>query len=148
VKVVVEVDKGPNQGTRYEIGVRSYRAVGRAGGKDVTVHLTDDGDTTLDKEELLRVEEHLKKRGPASSEEADRLRIGSFKRGRDILVEDDKVSRTHAMIFVDDEGASIVDLLSTNGTHVNGKKVGDADLKDGDLVHIGKTRFIIRLQSE
>jgi pSer/pThr/pTyr-binding forkhead associated (FHA) protein len=38
--------------------------------------------------------------------------------------------------------------LSTNGTHVNGKKVSDADLVEGDIVNVGKTRFIVRLEDE
>jgi pSer/pThr/pTyr-binding forkhead associated (FHA) protein len=145
MKVVVEVDKGPSRGTQYEIGVRSYRALGRAGGKDVTVQLTEEGDAVLDADDIERVEEHLARRGRPAPEESERLRIGSFHRGRDIMVEDEKVSRTHAMIFVDEEGVSIVDLLSTNGTHVNGRRVGDADLNDEDIVHVGKTRFIIRV---
>jgi len=146
MKVVVEVDKGANQGTRYEIEVRSYRAIGRAGGKDVTVQLSSEGDRILDADDLRRVEEHLAARNRPPSDDAEKLRIGAFRRGRDILVDDEKVSRTHAMVFVDEEGPSIVDLLSTNGTLVNGKKVGDADLRDGDIINIGKTRFIVHTE--
>ena len=66
-------------------------------------------------------------------------------RGRDILIDDEGVSRTHAMIFVDEEGPSIVDLLSMNGTVVNGDRTGGVDLRDGDIVNIGQTRFVLRL---
>lgn len=147
MKVVVEIDKGPSVGTQYEIGVRSYRAVGRAGSREATVQLTQEGDAVLDPDDERRVEEVLARRGPAQ-DAPERMRIGAFRRGRDILLEDEKVSRTHAMIFVDEEGPSIVDLLSTNGTHVNGVRVSDADLHDGDIVHIGKTRFVVRLVLE
>lgn len=144
MKVVVEVDKGANKGTRYEIPVRSYRAIGRSAGKDVTVQLSSHGDRLLDPDDVKRIEEHLRGRAPTTLENEDKMRIGAFRRGRDILIDDEKVSRTHAMIFVDEEGPSVVDLLSTNGTLVNGKRVGDADLKDGDIINVGKTRFFIR----
>lgn len=145
MKVFIEVDKGASEGTRYEIDVRSYRAVGRAGGKDVTVQLTNRGDRMLDPDDLKRVEEHLARRQPAGDSQPEKMRIGAFRRGRDILVDDEKVSRTHAMIFVDEDGPSVVDLLSTNGSLVNGAKVGDADLRDGDILHFGETRFVIRV---
>lgn len=149
MKVILEVDKGPNRGTKYELEVRGYRAVGRGSGPEVTVQLSKEGDRALEPDDIRVIEEHLRKRGggePDDSEEAENLRIGAYRRGRDILIDDDKISRKHAMFFLDDEGPSVVDLLSTNGTHVNGRKVDDADLSDGDIVNIGKTRFIVRLE--
>lgn len=146
MKVILEVDKGSNRGSRYEIEARCYRAVGRAGSAgEITIDLADVGDRVLDPDDVRRVEEHLAKRKVAAPESSDRLRLGAFRRGRDVLLDDEKVSRTHAMIFMDDDGPSIVDLLSTNGTHVNGEKVGDADLDDGDIINIGKTRFIVKI---
>ena len=145
MKVLVEVDKGPSQGTKYEIENRSYRAVGRVGSKDATVQLSTDGDVLLDKDDLERVEQHLKGRPLPKAADEEKMRIGAFRRGRDILMDDEKISRTHAMIFVDEQGPSIVDLISTNGTLVNGQKISDADLADGDIINIGKTRFILRI---
>ncbi|MCC7385169.1 MAG: FHA domain-containing protein [Deltaproteobacteria bacterium] len=114
--------------------------------REVTLDYTTQGDHALDPDDAARVEQHLARR-PASGvhDPNDRPRLGAFKRGRDILLDDEKVSRTHAMIFMDEDGPSIVDLLSRNGTHVNGKKVGDADLRDGDIINIGKTRFVVRI---
>jgi pSer/pThr/pTyr-binding forkhead associated (FHA) protein len=150
MRVVLEVDKGPNRGTKYELETRGYRAVGRASGPEVTVQLSKEGDRSLEPDDLRVVEEHLAKRGKKdeSEGEAENLRIGAYRRGRDILVDDDKISRKHAMFFLDDDGPSVVDLLSTNGTHVNGRKVDDSDLSDGDIVNIGKTRFIVHLEGE
>jgi pSer/pThr/pTyr-binding forkhead associated (FHA) protein len=148
MKVILEVDKGPNRGSRYELVSRGYRAVGRAGGgAEVTVQLSKEGDRQLEPDDIRVVEEHLARReGKADDGDANNLRIGAFRRGRDILLDDDKISRKHAMFFLDDDGPSVVDLLSTNGTHVNGKKVSDADLQEGDIVNIGKTRFILRVE--
>lgn len=55
---------------------------------------------------------------------------------------DDGVSRTHAMVFLDERGqASIADLMSTNGTVVNGHRVEDCDLNPGDVLRLGGTRL-------
>lgn len=147
-KLILEVDKGASRGTRYELGPRAYRAVGRGGNAEVTVQLSKEGDRQLEPDDIRVVEEHLGRRVTAPAEPDGNLRIGAFRRGRDILVDDDKISRKHAMFFLDDDGPSVVDLLSTNGTHVNGKRVSDADLSEGDVVNIGKTRFIVHLDDE
>jgi len=151
MKVTLEVDKGPNKGTKYELEVRGYGAVGRGSGPEHTVQLSKEGDRSLEPDDIRVVEEHLAKRGKKDDSEADEagnLRIGAYRRGRDVLIDDDKISRKHAMFFLDDDGPSVVDLLSTNGTHVNGKKVDDSDLSDGDIVNIGKTRFIVRIEDD
>lgn len=148
MKVVLEVEKGKNQGTRYEITSRCYRSIGRA--TPVGEHTMDfalPGEHALDPDDLARVEQHLAGRPSAPQIGDDRLRIGNYARGRDITLDDNKVSKTHAMLFVDDDGASIVDLLSTNGTHVNGKKIADSDLREGDVINIGKTRFTVYLSA-
>ena len=148
MKVILEVDKGPNLGSKYELTPRSYRAVGRAGGAEVTVQLSKEGDRQLEPDDVRVVEAHLKKREREPASEHGNLRIGAYRRGRDILLDDDKISRKHAMFFLDDDGPSVVDLLSTNGTHVNGKRVSDADLSEGDIVNVGKTRFVVRTEVE
>lgn len=145
-KVLLVVEKGQHKGACYELVPHGYRAVGRDGGAVVTMQFTADGDQQLDPEDLARVEEHLARRSAARESEAPGLRIGSFRRGRDILLQDSKISRTHAMFFLDDDGPSVVDLFSTNGTLVNGTKVHDADLHDGDVVHIGQTRFGVKVE--
>lgn len=144
MKVVLEVEKGKNKGSQYEVTARCYRSIGRAGRVgEHTMDFAAPGEHALDPDDLARVEQHLARRAASPDPDPERLRIGSFTRGRDIALDDDKVSKTHAMLFVDDEGPSIVDLLSTNGTHVNGKKIADADLRDGDVINIGKTRFTV-----
>ena len=146
MRIVLRVDKGANVGTRYELSLYDYRAVGRAGGVDVTLLLELEGDRPLDPDDVQRVEAHLQNRGKVVKEASDALRFGTYRRGRDILLDDDNVSRMHAMFFFDEEGPSIVDLRSTNGTFVNGKKTSDSDLDEGDIVNIGKTRFVLEIE--
>jgi two-component system cell cycle response regulator len=59
----------------------------------------------------------------------------------DICVSQDSVSRTHAMLRVEDAGIKIRDNESTNGTYVNDHKIHEAWLKDGDLIKIGRAIF-------
>ena len=55
-----------------------------------------------------------------------------------VVLKDFGISRQHAKIVVDEDGARIVDLKSKNGTQVNGVPVVEAPLKDGDRILLGK----------
>ena len=55
-----------------------------------------------------------------------------------VVLKDFGISRQHARIVLDEEGARIVDLKSKNGTQVNGVPVVEAPLKDGDRILLGK----------
>jgi hypothetical protein len=56
------------------------------------------------------------------------------------------ISRHHAVILVGPASAVIEDLNSTNGVHVNGRRVIRQTLRDGDQIAIGRThyRFVVR----
>lgn len=56
-----------------------------------------------------------------------------------IFVDDINVSRTHCVFEKIDGHWRIRDLASTNGTRVNGHKVTEQVLADGDLVSLGTT---------
>jgi two-component system cell cycle response regulator len=64
-------------------------------------------------------------------------------RNSDITIRDDGISREHSVILYDEDTDvySLEDLQSTNGTHVNEKKIRSAELANGDIVQIGRTRF-------
>ena len=57
--------------------------------------------------------------------------------GVDVRIRDDGVSRRHATIRVEGEGALLVDLESANGTYVEGKRVPEARVTDGARIQIG-----------
>jgi hypothetical protein len=68
----------------------------------------------------------------------------------DIQVNDPGVSRRHAEIRLMPEGADgirvvLVDLGSTNGTMVNGRRTSEAELNDGSVVRIGTTDLTVRV---
>jgi pSer/pThr/pTyr-binding forkhead associated (FHA) protein len=58
-----------------------------------------------------------------------------------IVLADPNVSRNHAEIRPQGDGYVVVDLGSTNGTRVNGVKVTQHELRDGDEVVFGNTRM-------
>lgn len=60
----------------------------------------------------------------------------------EIPVELPEVSRRHARLSFDNNGFTIKDLNSNNGTYVNGERVPEARLKAGDRVQVGPAVFI------
>jgi hypothetical protein len=66
----------------------------------------------------------------------------------DLRVSDPGVSRRHVEIRVrpddDDVVVTVVDLGSTNGTRVNGKRIQHATLDDGAQIEIGSTKMVLR----
>lgn len=60
----------------------------------------------------------------------------------DILLVDVEVSREHAMIISDGDQPTLVDLGSSNGTFVGGKKVRRVPLNPGDTFSISNSQFI------
>lgn len=79
----------------------------------------------------------LGKRFPLS----DGLAIG---RGpaNDLVLDLDDVSRQHARFTTAEDGWSVEDLGSTNGTQVNGEAIqGRSQLRNGDLVKVGRAIF-------
>ncbi|WP_020386648.1 FhaA domain-containing protein [Kribbella catacumbae] len=71
----------------------------------------------------------------------------------DIQINDPGVSRRHAEIRLMPEGPGgvrvvLVDLGSTNGTLVNGRRAAEAELTDGSTVRIGNTTMTLRLADE
>lgn len=135
----LEIVEGPETGQRYEVFAGTYRVLGRAG-DDVqfTVQMTLDGDRLLDAQQEELLETLFRKRASRG------VRTRFRKRGADILLQDESVSRTHALVFADAEGISVADLMSTNGTMVNGQTVADADLAYGDHIRIGHSTFKLR----
>jgi pSer/pThr/pTyr-binding forkhead associated (FHA) protein len=57
----------------------------------------------------------------------------------DLRLDEASVSRKHARIVPEVAGWRILDLDSTNGTHVNGLRIRSTMLREGDSVRIGAT---------
>jgi serine/threonine-protein kinase len=63
-----------------------------------------------------------------------------------LSMKDGYFSRNHFMIEFSPPHCRLLDLASTNGTFVNGKKVGQADLGDGDVIRGGKTAICVTIE--
>jgi pSer/pThr/pTyr-binding forkhead associated (FHA) protein len=63
----------------------------------------------------------------------------------EIVLLDSRVSRHHARIDKGDTGFTLVDLGSSNGTLLNGKRVTSSPLAPGDVIKLGDT--ILRFES-
>ncbi|MCS6776741.1 MAG: DUF3662 domain-containing protein [Chloroherpetonaceae bacterium] len=60
-----------------------------------------------------------------------------------ILSHDGQVSKRHARIELDPDGHfTLYDLHSTNGTQVNGRRIDNRTLHDGDEILLGNTRIL------
>ena len=66
----------------------------------------------------------------------------------EIVLDDASVSRRHALITRRGDRTVVLDDRSRNGVHVNGVRVSEADLHDGDMVVCGHItlRFIERAE--
>ena len=60
----------------------------------------------------------------------------------DLRLDENSVSRRHAMLIREDSGARILDDRSSNGTFVNGRRIEQADLSSGDVIKIGRVTLL------
>lgn len=62
--------------------------------------------------------------------------LGRFSLG-DAILEDESVSRSHAVLYYEGGRFHLKDLKSTNGTYVNGVEVTDSPIGHRDLLTLG-----------
>jgi DNA-directed RNA polymerase subunit RPC12/RpoP len=83
-------------------------------------------------------------------EDGDRVRVVPLQEGwtrigrslsAHIRFDDPTVSRRHALVYRDTDGARILDDRSLNGVFRNGQRVELAELEDGDEVDVGRFRM-------
>ncbi len=70
---------------------------------------------------------------------ADRVTVIGRSSDCDISLSDPNVSRRHAEVRRIGDGYSLVDLGSTNGTEVNGQRIQETALMNGDVIGVGTT---------
>jgi hypothetical protein len=70
---------------------------------------------------------------------ADRVTVIGRSSDCDISLSDPNVSRRHAEVRRIGDGYSLVDLSSTNGTEVNGQRIQETALMNGDVIGVGTT---------
>src|SRR5919204_253518 len=65
----------------------------------------------------------------------------------DIQVADPNVSRRHAEIRQEGSAYWVVDLDSTNGMEVNGRRLKRAKLRSGDTITVGSTQLVFQREN-
>jgi hypothetical protein len=145
-ELMIVVVKGPAAGRSFPLQVGHYRVIGRSielmGG---TAVVSQGERRRLEREDQRLMGEHLRRRAAPGGKAGARSEVASFVRDSDLDLNDEAVSQTHAMVFLDEAGASLVDVASTNGTYVNGNRVSDSELVVGDLIRVGETRIEIKV---
>ncbi|MGE0789573.1 MAG: sigma 54-interacting transcriptional regulator [Sandaracinaceae bacterium] len=76
---------------------------------------------------------------------ADPVEIGSHP-GNDVVLDDETVSRIHLRLEPDEHGLCATDLDSTNGTRVDGYRVGRIYLRDNSTIELGRCRIELRFE--
>ncbi len=76
------------------------------------------------------------------------LRLGRDPARCQIVIQEDVISREHAVIEPTPDGKAVRvrNLSATNPTYVNERAVTEVELKEGDQVRIGKTVFIYKIE--
>jgi hypothetical protein len=141
-RVAFRVVDGPDNNMTFQLEQGTCRAIGRTSSDpnkttvfnvDLALAL-DDGTRHL---VLEYVAKQFRKAGGGAGSPGERL--GQFRRAPDIVLTDSSLSRLHAMVFSDESGVGILDLVSKNGTYVNGQEVESKLLKAGDTIELGET---------
>ncbi len=68
--------------------------------------------------------------------------IGRFGSRAAVELRDGEVSEQHAIVISTNRTTRFVDLDSSNGSFVNGEKTEHAELKEGDMLKIGRTTLV------
>ena len=102
-------------------------------------------------EEIPKVVLHVTE-GPQSGERFEftdhqTCIIGRSPEAQIRLSENRQFSRFHCRLEIKPPSVVVVDLRSTNGTRVNGKRVETASLNDGDIVNVGDTAFTVSVET-
>jgi pSer/pThr/pTyr-binding forkhead associated (FHA) protein len=61
----------------------------------------------------------------------------------DFIVDRALVSRLHCRLEAADDGLEVIDLSSTNGTYVNGKRIERARVTNGDRLRVGRVELTV-----
>jgi len=75
-------------------------------------------------------------------------RIGRTAKADHSFPDDKLMSGIHFSIECTEKGCRLRDLNSSNGTFLNGKKVAEATLQNGDEIVAGRTKFLVRIENE
>jgi pSer/pThr/pTyr-binding forkhead associated (FHA) protein len=94
----------------------------------------------------MKLRLRLEKKGSTSAEAFELSGKPSYTVGRlgaDVIIDDGKCSRSHALFYFDKEKLHIRDLKSTNGTFMARKRIEVAALAKGASIEIGAVTILV-----
>jgi uncharacterized protein len=144
---VFEITEGKNKGQVVKLPSGTCKAIGRSL-DDINKTQVFSMDFTMSLDDFTKklILNYIAKKSPQEKkigqESLTTDSLGSFKRLPDLVVDDPAISRLHAMMFHDQNGAGVLDLVSKNGTFVNGEEVESKNLQNGDLIEVGGTKMV------
>ncbi len=141
-KASFRVISGPDMNLTFHIEHGTCRAIGRAAADpNRTAVFNVDIALALDDSTKSLVLQYIGRQFQRGSGEAEGggETLGMFRRAPDVVLSDPSLSRLHAMIFSDGENIAILDLVSKNGTYVNGQEIESRMLARGDTIELGDT---------
>lgn len=144
--VSIFVVEGKNKGLEVKLPLGCCRAVGRSIDELESTRVFDaSGVVGLDDSTKQVVMTYVTQQfqGGKSTDSAAGGDIGAFRRLPDLSLSDGAISRLHAMMFHGPNGVGILDLVSKNGTFVNGVEVESKFLQESDVVTIGGSKLRI-----
>lgn len=140
-----KIIQGTDTGLTFQLDQKTCRAIGR-GETDInkTMMFNVDLALSLDEGTKTLVLQYIQKQFRAAKRQMQDMgeQLGVFKRAPDIILTDHSLSRLHAMVFADEGQVGILDLVSKNGTFVNGVEVESHLLQKGDTIEMGETKII------
>ena len=141
--MLIQIIEGYNKGLEVSLPRGSCRALGRSlDDVEKTKAVESGGEVPLTDSTKQLILNYAKRQfGAGDAEQEGQGELGSFRRLSDIALTDSSVSRLHAMIFHGPHGVGILDLVSKNGTYVNGVEVEHQMLKAGDIVTLGGSKL-------
>ncbi|MFH1830781.1 MAG: FHA domain-containing protein [Pseudomonadota bacterium] len=146
-RVTFRVSEGPETGMTFHLEQSACRAIGRATvDPNRTAVFNVDLALALDESTKSLVLQYISQQFQQKSGSGEMLqageRLGAFRRMPDVVMTDPSLSRLHAMVFSDGENVAILDLVSKNGTFVNGQEIESHMLTKGDIVELGDTTIV------
>ncbi|PIR18081.1 MAG: hypothetical protein COV46_01450 [Deltaproteobacteria bacterium CG11_big_fil_rev_8_21_14_0_20_49_13] len=132
---------GPNKGLSFHLERSTCKVLGRAiNDPNKTAMFNVDVSLSLDEGTKGLIQHYVSRQFKDPKDTSNET--GSFKRTSDVILDDVSISRLHAMLFFGESGVGILDLVSKNGTYVNGEEVESRLLKRGDAVEFGETKVV------
>lgn len=147
-RVTFRVSEGPETGMTFHLEQGACRAIGRAAvDPNRTAVFNVDIALALDESTKSLILQYISRQFQKKAAGGEALqtgeRLGVFRRMPDVVMTDPSLSRLHAMVFSDGENVAILDLVSKNGTFVNGQEIESHMLEKGDIIELGDTTIVL-----